>query len=516
MSINWVPNILGPSGELPSIPGITGFAAYNRVANAVGVEVRKVDNLNTSGSGSFSDAVQDSGGKAAVVFEVAGHIQKAGDTVIRQDDIHIAGQTAPYPGITIQSHSNKIEANNVNIEHVRFMSSDRHTNGGTNSNGYDNRDAININGDYENILFNHCTFAFGIDGSVDIWGDKDSASRSRNITFRNCMVAPSLNWSIHPGGSGDDAFENLQGHPLAFLTDQKGERLDITGTVIAYANERMPRVGFDNFMFCNNLIYGPNRPFFIDLYLWNIATGNAGISSNIAGNVMIADRSSCFPVNINFALDTAGAKGLIRTYCEHNRRFLNNSATVSDIPTGNDRRRTSELNSGAYVMESSPIAAATPHGFTVPVIPVNEADVLGFSGPFPAFHSSLEAKIKNNIANRVGEIPNVYTDIPQAAFDAVLNTQGISYDDQYNTPPISTAARYNLASGGWNNYKDWPILPGVVLARKKFNVPNSSVVLPSGYTRLEAALHACSRYVELGQGAQNQSAIDTEGRGWTA
>src|SRR5882724_1485507 len=84
------------SPAAPAFPGALGFAA-----NATGGRngsVYHVTTLSDSGPGSFRDAI--STGNRMVIFDVGGHINLA-STVLVQDNITIAGQTAPGDGVGV-------------------------------------------------------------------------------------------------------------------------------------------------------------------------------------------------------------------------------------------------------------------------------------------------------------------------------------------------------------------------------------------------------------------------------
>ena len=100
-------------GQAPAFPGAEGAGRY--VQGGRGGKVIHVTNLNDHGMGSFREAVKGSDNKI-VVFDVGGVIALDNDITIG-DNTTIAGQTAPYPGITFRYRTIRPGSNNV----IRFI-----------------------------------------------------------------------------------------------------------------------------------------------------------------------------------------------------------------------------------------------------------------------------------------------------------------------------------------------------------------------------------------------------------
>jgi pectate lyase len=102
-----------PADAVPAFPGAEGYGAD--ATGGRGGRVIEVTNLDETGPGSLRAAVEAEGPRI-VVFRVSGTIE--GDVRIRNDNITIAGQTAPGDGICIKG-SLSVGANDVIVRYIR-------------------------------------------------------------------------------------------------------------------------------------------------------------------------------------------------------------------------------------------------------------------------------------------------------------------------------------------------------------------------------------------------------------
>ena len=172
--VNYGTGAAVPSG-LDINPSIVG---YGTKFQAGGWDVVKVTNTNTSGAGSFADAVSQS--NRVVVFETSGTID-IDQLQVNASNLYIAGQTAPDQGIILKGQLAPVHGNNIIIQHLSVL------------NDYTTEtDCVTIgNGDtstkQSKVVFDHCWFAYGADECFDIWNKEGG-----DFHFRYCIFGPSV------------------------------------------------------------------------------------------------------------------------------------------------------------------------------------------------------------------------------------------------------------------------------------------------------------------------------------
>lgn len=254
---------------LPVIPGAAGYGMETKAGR--GGKVYKVTNVNASGSGSLKACI-DASGPRTCVFEVSGSIRITSDLIIRNGNLHIAGQTAPSPGIMIRGAAIKITASDVVIQHLRVRAGD-------DLNGPDltNRDALKIEGiaakPVKNVVIDHCSFSWATDEIASAWGPHD------DITFSNNIFSEPLHDSGHQAYSGSGTMKH--GYGVLFGTSP-GSSITMTGNLMAHQVERNPLSRAAELVFVNNVVY--NRAVrAIDMQ----AEGGRATRNSVVGNVFI-------------------------------------------------------------------------------------------------------------------------------------------------------------------------------------------------------------------------------------
>jgi hypothetical protein len=214
----------------PTAEGGGRFAVGGR-----GGTVYEVTNLNDAGAGSLRDAVSQP--NRTVIFKISGNIVLQTRLILRQNNITIAGQTAPGDGICISGNTLNIQASHIIIRYLRCRLGDAFP---------IEDDAMNCwSGNFQNIIIDHCSLSWSIDETGTFYDIK-------NFTLQWCILSESLFNSIH--NKGEHGYAGIWG----------GENASFHHNLLAHHTSRAPRfngnrytvINFrDTVDFRNNVIY---------------------------------------------------------------------------------------------------------------------------------------------------------------------------------------------------------------------------------------------------------------------
>lgn len=191
-------------GQVPAFPSAEGFGKYT--TGGKGGSVVFVTNLNNSGSGSLRNALEASGART-VIFRTGGTVNLTSPITISNDNITIAGETAPGGGILVKGAGININASNVIIRHIRIR---------VGADG-DLGDAMRIvtfgSKAINNVIIDHCSLSWAEDENFSVVSEP-SGPNITNVTLQNSIISESFSYAvlIMYGVSNTSFYKNLLAH----------------------------------------------------------------------------------------------------------------------------------------------------------------------------------------------------------------------------------------------------------------------------------------------------------------
>jgi cytoskeletal protein CcmA (bactofilin family) len=454
---------------IPVFPGAIGFGSDTGAGR--GGQIVRVTNLlddyQNPPVGSFRWAVERVPGPRVIIFEVGGVIELKRNVIIRADDssghhgsVTIAGQTAPWPGITLKNAGIAIVASDVLIQHIAIRP-------GTlvrNESGWDlpvldNRDCIAVGGTAgvvaRNIVIDHVSASWATDEMVSVWSDNGGAD---NITFSNCIFSePILN-----GGHSKGA------HGYGPLSGRNATNITIARNIMAFNWGRNPLVRdlTSGAQVVNNFVYRPG--------VWpNAAMYFAGptplpgrtFAHSVVGNVIVRH-----PVPFSVRMGRDNGTVPLETFTT----YYNTSLYFhDDLPAGSraylaDNRVFNPQNDTWYPVDGNPYSSTIFREGPNPLVRLNadpyagsggtpwspwpasevESGLLVRAGKFPARPDPIDADVFRKIQTRTGAF---------VAFESDLGSEPWAPVNLATHRPLETPANPHADDDGdgYTNLEEW-------------------------------------------------------------
>lgn len=271
----------GPQGPAVAFPGAEGFGANARGGR--GGAVCHVTTLADSGAGSLRDCV--SGANRTVVFDISGWIDLSSNLGVTQNNITIAGQTAPGGGIGIRGRKFSIGGRDIIARFLRVRRGILVTT--------DRDDAMTVSSDAETVIIDHFSVGYGTDENFSMPGDEGEGPR--NFTLQWSINAWGLQRNNHSAGSLLTSNQTTIHHCLWAFNKTRNPR--------GRSEEAATRGQGGHLDWVNNVIYGWNAPDpFGEGEGWSIShdpfilagTSNGMHAANAVGNYFISRRSASY------------------------------------------------------------------------------------------------------------------------------------------------------------------------------------------------------------------------------
>ncbi|OAM90499.1 hypothetical protein AW736_07590 [Termitidicoccus mucosus] len=415
-------------GALPVFPSAVGFGT-DTPAGRKGRIVRVTNLLDDDKkppAGSFRHAVEKVTGPRVVIFDVSGVIDLKRDIIIRDDGhgkhghLTIAGQTAPFPGITLKGAGIDISSHDILIQHIAIRPGDKLP-------PVDNRDCIKIGAPKDhaarNIVIDHVSCSWAVDETVSTWSDR---GRVHDVTFSNCIFSEPVINGGHSKGS----------HPYGPLVGRNSNNVTLVGNIMAFTWARNPlaRDKGAGAQIVNNLVYRPGIWSNCAIYIGDLPQDPRPVS--VVGNVVVRH-----PVPFTISRSEEGKPRAARTHTKEDYRdtaiyvhkgvspppelFLRDNRLFNPVdgkwlPEDGDPWNTGIFRDSpenpVTKLKADPYANSGGTSWTPLPSTEVEARLLAAAGKHPAKRDALDAALVEKIRNRQGSF---LEDLPMDAWDIV-------------------------------------------------------------------------------------------------
>lgn len=378
----------GYNHGLPVFTGVTGFGLD--AVGGKGGRIIVVSNLNKDGEGSLADALNAKGPRI-IVFEVAGVIDLEGKSIrINNPFVTIAGQTAPYPGITLIKGGLYIATHEVIIQHLKSRPGEA---GRSKKSGWE-VDGISTGGGAYNIIIDHCSCSWATDENLSVSGprfmgktvDEWRRNTSHKITISNCIISQGLSLSTHS--------ENE--HSKGSLVHDNTTEILFYGNLFANNMERNPLCkGGSQTAIINNYVYNPGKI----IFHYALNPGEWAGHDFVKGKMTVEGNYVEYGRNTSKYIVPGLFFGSVEVYWKNNE-FITSAKHAKIVPK--NRRHSPGLS--LEEIELTDVPPLYPTGLIAMSALEAKQHVLENAGAFPWKRDDIDSKIIEEVISGKGKI----------------------------------------------------------------------------------------------------------------
>lgn len=254
-----------PEDALKAFPGVEGYGAYAKGGR--GGRVYHVTTLDHDGEGSLTYGLEKVQGARTIVFDVGGVIDltSLGRPISikgeKYSNVTIAGQTAPYPGITLKGYGLSVSsAHDVIIRNIKIRIGDVLA-----DNELYQSDPLGIGGSRQ-VVVDHCTLHWAIDMGFRTTGEY--------VTISNSIIGKALYLnSPHEKGA----------HPYVGMINEGARKVTFAKNFVGDSNQRSPRITDADWIDSYNcLLYNCGNGYDLFNYEWQNKNAKMNVYNNYA------------------------------------------------------------------------------------------------------------------------------------------------------------------------------------------------------------------------------------------
>ncbi len=306
--------------KLLAFPTAEGSGAYT--VGGRGGKVIEVTNLKDSGKGSLREACNASGSRT-VVFRVSGTIDLKGKNIfIKNDNITIAGQTAPGDGIQIKNGGLRVRGNEVIIRYLRLRA------GGKYRGVYPlTISSPNRHDRKKNIIADHLSIFWGVDETLA------EGSFSDNVTVQWSIIAEGLSCSVYTNNGIGESWnpckeENghkIWAHSRGVIISEDSRNISFHHNIIYRNYKRNPLIQSSDADIVNNVIINHQYQAYVEPF-------KGVVHVNFIGNYFRSYRHKRPPIRVFDSNNGYDAQSGVYYYDNYDAIFrANNSQPETDI-----------------------------------------------------------------------------------------------------------------------------------------------------------------------------------------